>query len=397
MNRESAAHSGTFLFVMPWAPDHIGGVNQVVINLYREIEGSGPLQPLILVLDWTCATPEERVDAGCRSLHLRIAQPPTSHRRFLRELLSYAVRLPSTLRRLRWIIRRNDVRVVSAQYPDLQALNFVLLKKLGIFRGRLLLSFHGLDIRNAAACTGLKKRLWRLLARTADAIVFCGNDLSAQLSSLDPESKLRPHTVRNGVDMKRLLAEMQQAADVTSLLPRTRFILNVAAFEHKKGQDVLLRAFARMLADFADVDLVMIGQDGPMREKISKRVSELGLEGRVRLILNLPHPQILECFRRASVFALPSRAEGLPIALLEAGALGVPVVVSRVDGNREVIDSEEVGLLFESEDDHGLESALRRLLSDDALCDRLGRNLQSRIATEFTWQKAWKNYLALVA
>jgi glycosyltransferase involved in cell wall biosynthesis len=384
--------------MLPWTPDHIGGVNQVVINLYREIERSGPLKPLVLVLDWACRSPREQIDAGCKSVHLRVVQPPVIGRKgFLHELVSYVWGLPATLRGLREIISRYNIRVICAHYPGLGALNFVLLKRLGLLRGELLLSFHGLDIRNAISTRGLERQMWYRLARGADAIVFCSDQLSRQLSALDPKATLRPVTVRNGVDMEGLQKEMQQGSDVTQLLPQRRFILNVAAFEAKKGQDILLRAFARIAAEFADVDLVIIGQDRPMREKIQKMVADSGLQDRVKLILDLPHADVLRCYGRASVFVLTSRSEGLPIALLEAGAFGVPVVASRVDGNQEIINSEDVGILFEPEDVRGLECALRRLLTDDSLRAALGKRLQMRVATEFTWRKAWERYLSLVA
>jgi glycosyltransferase involved in cell wall biosynthesis len=74
----------------------------------------------------------------------------------------------------------------------------------------------------------------------------------------------------------------------------------------------------------------------------------------------------------------------------------VPVVASGVDVIKEVIDSEDVGILFESENDRDLESGLRRLLTDSSLGAELGKRLQMRVATEFTWQKAWERYKALL-
>lgn len=75
---EPAGGKGTYLLVVPWDLTHPGGVNQVVINLYREIERRGPLKPLILVLDWHSATPREEMSAGCRTVRLRVRQPAGS-------------------------------------------------------------------------------------------------------------------------------------------------------------------------------------------------------------------------------------------------------------------------------------------------------------------------------
>jgi glycosyltransferase involved in cell wall biosynthesis len=386
---------GTYLLVVPWDLDTVGGVNQVVINLYHEIERSGRLRPLILVHDWNCISPEERPGASCRTVRLRI-RSPANNESSVREILSYLARLPATIHRFRKLIVRHNIKVINSQYPTLGILSFVLMKWSGSFRGKLLLSFQGLDIRNAAKTRGITRLLWRQLLRGADALTACSDSLGTDVRTFDPQSSEYLVTVRNSVSPERLRKERIPAFAISDRLPDGPFVLNVATFEQKKGQDVLLRAFARMANDVPDVDLLLIGADGPTRQQIEFQISEAGLEGRVRCFVDMPHGEVLTFIERATVFVLPSRAEPLGIVTLEAGIFGIPVIASRVDGIPEVINSEEVGMLVEPEDDRALESGLRRLLADGALRASLGTQLRRRVEADFTWQKAWQQYAALL-
>ena len=175
-----------------------------------------------------------------------------------------------------------------------------------------------------------------------------------------------------------------------------RFILNIGAFLHLKGQDILIQAFARIAADFPDLDLVISGNRGPAQVGLQSLVAGLELQERVRFYVDVPHPEVLACLAKATVFAFPSRSEGLPIAVLEAGFLGIPVVASRVGGIPEILNSAEVGILVEADDDRALELALRRLLCDGDKRALLGKHLQQRVVAEFTLRRAWQQYFAIL-
>jgi glycosyltransferase involved in cell wall biosynthesis len=383
---------GTFLFVLPWDLHHAGGVNQVVINLYRECERSGLMRPLVLVLDWSHRSAVEKTELGCRTVHLRVKPPYVGGRRRMRGFISYLVGLPATIRDLRKLIEQYNIKVINTHYPTLEALNFAILKTSGLFRGKLLLSFHGLDIRNAARQRGIERILWRWLLRRGDALIACSDSLGRDIRTYDPIAAQALVTVRNGVDMDVLLRERQGMQVPLRKASARPYLLNVATFEHKKGQDILIKAFARIAADFPGIDLVIIGGDGPTRRDIESLIDQAGLAQRVFCFMDMPHSEVLSYVQHAAVFVLPSRGEPLGIAILEAATFGIPVIASRVDGIPEVINTEQVGILFEPEDDRGLEAAVRRLLADRELRNSIGSNLQKRVGTEFTWRKAWRDY-----
>ncbi|MGE3783146.1 MAG: glycosyltransferase family 4 protein [Alphaproteobacteria bacterium] len=385
--------AGTYAIVVPWPPEARGGVNQVVINLYKEIGRTGPYTPLLFIPDWHTPRLREREVAGCRTVLMRM-RTPYGGRISVPVLwfLKYLLLMPVSFFRLRRLIARYRIEAVNGQFPSLDLVNFAVLALFGLYRGRLFLTFQGRDIHGVVATRGFERRLWRWLLRRADAVVFCSDGLAKNLAKIDPG--LRSVTVRNSISVDDLIEERQSA--VAGRLPPGPFILNVAAFEHKKGQDVLIRAFARLAPDFPDTHLLLLGQPGPVYQELLSLAAALGLERRVHFMVNVPHAEILAYLDEATVFALPSRAEGLPIALLEAGVFGVPAVASRADGIPEVINSDDVGVLVDADDEPGLERALRTLLADADLRRALGQRLQKRVRDEFTWRRAWQEYLALM-
>jgi len=390
---------GTWLFVVPWDLQHAGGVNQVVINLYRECERAKALRPLVLVLDLDRANATTDESAGCKIIRLRVTAPAgdrVGYRMTVRELLRYLVELPAALYRLRKVLADNHVTVVNAHYPTLSLVSFALLRSLGSFKGKLLLSFHGQDVRNAAQQRGPVTALWHWVLRNADSLVSCSNSLATEVAAFYAPTGGISKAVHNGIDADALMSEMALSSAMNIPLPKRRYILNVATFEHKKGQDVLVRAFARMADDFPDIDLIMIGRDGPARARIEAIADDLLFQGRISILVDRPHPEVLAYLSKALLFALPSRSEGLPIVILEAAVLGIPVVASRVDGIPEVIDSVDLGVLVAAEDDRALELALRKLLADEALRADLGRRLREHVIREFSWRKAWQRYVGLL-
>ena len=329
---------------------------------------------------------------GFRTVWLRLRAPGIGSA-FLRSFFIYMLTFPSALYRWRRLITRYDVRVVNGHFPSLQMLNVALLRLLGLYRGSLLLSFHGTDAVMVLAARGMERVLWRWLFRRTDATIVCSDAIGDRLKKFDPG--LKAVTIRNGISPERLLAEKNSVAD--NRWPRERrFILNIGAFLHLKGQDILIQAFARIAADFPDLDLVIIGNRGPAQVGLQSLVAGLELQERVRFYVDVPHPEVLACLAKATVFAFPSRSEGLPIAVLEAGFLGIPVVASRVGGIPEILNSAEVGILVEADDAGALELALRRLLCDADQRARLGKHLQQRVVAEFTWQRAWQQYFAIL-
>src|SRR5262249_21246929 len=150
----------------------------------------------------------------------------------------------------------------------------------------------------------------------------------------------------------------------------------------EKGHFGLFRSFAQLRNTARGARLVLVG-DGPLRAELEARVRELGISDSVEFRGAASEEGVLATVASCDVFALPSLMEGLPLTLVEAMSLGVPVVAPRVAGVPELVSDERDGLLFHPSDWDGLAAALLRLASDSALRERLGAAGRARVSQDF--------------
>src|SRR5690606_25667459 len=123
---------------------------------------------------------------------------------------------------------------------------------------------------------------------------------------------------------------------------------------------------------------------------------ERGLVGRVHLFPDIPHAQVANFFRAASLFVLPSRQEPFGIVLLEAGAFGLPVVASRVGGIPEILTDGATGRLVAPGDAEELAASMRSVLTDRVTSVEMGERLRRHVFSRFAWTTAYEKYIALL-
>ena len=158
----------------------------------------------------------------------------------------------------------------------------------------------------------------------------------------------------------------------------------------QKGIDILLRALALIPGRFSRA--IVVG-DGPARQGLEHLSRELGLQDRVEF--RGAHRQVAELLAAAHLFVLPSRYEGMPNALLEAMALGLPAVATAVGGVADIMTDGQTGVIVPREDPDALARAIADLLSDDERAERLGRAAKAHIRAKFTVAAHVDNALAL--
>jgi len=143
-----------------------------------------------------------------------------------------------------------------------------------------------------------------------------------------------------------------------------KILLSVGRLAPWKGQEALIRLMPKLAAKFSDINLIIVG-DGPLQNHLRSKIKDLGLEKSVGLVGPVAHQEIGKYFRAADLFILNSGYEGLAHVLLEALALGLPVMASRVGGNPEVIDDNVSGYLFEFDNQEEIFAKVCVLLSDE--------------------------------
>ncbi|MFB3817880.1 MAG: glycosyltransferase [Candidatus Methylomirabilales bacterium] len=199
-----------------------------------------------------------------------------------------------------------------------------------------------------------------------------------------PLHKMR--TVRNGIDLDRFRASTEQARATRRAwgVPAGALVFGAVGRLHpQKGYDLALEAFARLRRRLAgrDLRLVLVGE-GPLREELLAAAARAGLGDAFRLLEFTDRPW--EAYPAFDFFLMPSRAEGLPLALLEAMACGAPPIATRAGGVPEVLARPDLGWLVEVDDRAGFFQAMRaaaELSPDDR--GRMAEAARRHVAAHF--------------
>ena len=381
-----------YLFVVPWDIEHPGGVNQVVTNLHDEVAKAGEFAPLILVNEWSAGRPVEKQVDGRRTIYFRLASPWPDGT--LLGFVKWLVMSPILFAGLWQIWRRHRVAVFNVHYVTLAVVPIAILRGLRVYRGKLLLSFHGIDLAWALQSRPIDRALWRFVLRRTDAAIACSHAFGGEVEGF-AAGATPVVVIHNGLDATRFVQSTDDDGGRLDRLAGRRFILAVATFERKKGLDVLLRAFADVRRAHPQVALALVGRRADETPELRALCTRLGLDQDVEFFENVPHSQVHSFFERAEIFCLPSRSEPFGIVLLEAGAFRLPVVASRVGGIPEIIDDGESGLLVPPDNPGALATAIARMLDDATFARAAGERLNARVRAEFTWTRAYESYKAL--
>ena len=262
-----------------------------------------------------------------------------------------------------------------------------LARRLGV---PLVTTFHGFDVTTSAAAllrSGspylINYVLYRKQLSEYGALFLCVSEHIRQKAFAlgFPETSTRLHYI--GIDP----AMGNTAADCASMN-----ILHVARMVEKKGTAILIRAFAAVQARHPSATLTIIG-DGPLRATLEALATKMNVAGSVAFLGALPNAAVLNHMRKAAMFVLPSvtaasgDTEGLPITILEACALGLPVVATRHGGIPEAVRDGETGLLVPERDEAALAAAIDHLLGDRAERSRLGAAARDFVRQHFNLQR----------
>ncbi|MBY0399199.1 glycosyltransferase, partial [Myxococcota bacterium] len=220
---------------------------------------------------------------------------------------------------------------------------------------------------------GRRVLAYRILARLGVAVVAVSADLAEYLSSGLGMSRDEIRLVHNGIPMPvgALTPDRAEARRSIDLPPDGPLVVAVGNLYPVKDHATLLRALAQLPAA-----RVAIAGRGDEEENLRRLASELGIASRVHLLgLRSDVDRILAA---ADLFVQPSRSEGLPLAILEAMAAGLPVVATRVGGMGEATLEGVTGLLVEPGRPDDLAQALRTLLDDPDRRRQMGAAAQHR-------------------
>ena len=221
----------------------------------------------------------------------------------------------------------------------------------------------------------------RLLAASLGRYLPVSHDLAQRLRQTLHFPARKIQVIHNGILVEPFngLADAALRASLNGNSQRP-IVLTAARLDAQKGHRYLLEAAALV----PEAQFVLAG-DGPARSSLEERVQALGLGNRVVFLgYRSDIPELLAC---CDLFVLPSLYEGLPLSVLEAMAAGKPVIASAVGGTDEAVIPGETGLLVPPADPIALATAIRTLLDDPPLAQRLALNGRARVQREFSAER----------
>jgi len=231
------------------------------------------------------------------------------------------------------------------------------------------ITFHNLhwwNVRHLPSRWRIAYRKWWL--RKGDPIfVAISNAVALRAAGELHLSDSQMHIVNNGIRLENYHSTKWFRGET----PKEWVILSVGRFSKEKGQDILIRAIACSNLQNIKFKLILVG-GGKMRPELEKLVIDLDLSDKVRFLgerNDIPH-----LLSKADIYIQPSRSEGMGIALVEALASGLPVVIADIPGMKEVINKVPgLGKLVPSQDPKALANAIEEYIKSPDLCRRQAR------------------------
>src|ERR671937_595478 len=229
---------------------------------------------------------------------------------------------------------------------------------------------HGWPFHSYSGAARLHRWVHRLINRLATVIVCVSESelhFGNEAGVCSPEKTV---VIYNGVDV--------DAAVHADPGREPACVVSVGRLKEPKQFTTFVRAIAKL--EKRDVNALIVGE-GPDRGEIEREIDRLGVRDRV--VLTGERDDVPRLLADAGVFVLSTRAEGLPLSVLEAMAAGLPVVASDIGASRELVVDGETGFLFPRGNVDALATALERLLRDPGLRERLGAAGRTRVKQLF--------------
>jgi phosphatidyl-myo-inositol dimannoside synthase len=286
-----------------------------------------------------------------------------SKARFILAALKVAARQPS---------------VVLANHPNLAPVAMAM--RMFSRQSRVVVMTYGIDVWEALP------PLRRAALRRATAVTSCSTYTAQKLVSVQHVARDRVFHIPLSLDPEFMeLAESAPGLPAPPGFPEGRIILAVgrwAANERYKGLDHLIQALPELQRQTKNLYLVAVG-DGDDRPRFEALARETGVANSVIFLRGLSRADLVSCFARCDVFALPSAGEGFGYVFVEAMALGKPTIGGAHGGTPDIIQDGDTGYLVTHGDVARLTMVIGKLLEDDTLRVEMGRRAGQHVRANF--------------
>jgi glycosyltransferase involved in cell wall biosynthesis len=291
------------------------------------------------------------------------------------------------LRALIKLIRRHDIDIVHSHLFGNDLYGFLAAKYTG---KRILQTIHGMDSISS------KKKIiaYKLMAPFVDMVVTVSDSLKEEFLKVVKINRQKIMTIDNGVDVeKRPTGDpiaLKKELGINGADPIIGAVGNVKVV---KGYDTLISAMPSILKKYRNAMFVIVGditEQPDYKAKLDRQVEELELKDKILFLgYRSDAYDVLSLF---DIYTLPSRSEGLSVALLEAMSLSKPIVATTVGGNSLVLKDKETALLVRSEDPKMLSSCILHYLDNKAVAECTGKSAYDTVEAKYSMKQMIDQY-----
>ena len=226
--------------------------------------------------------------------------------------------------------------------------------------------------------------------KKSDGIIVLSNEMKKELESAGFKRK-KIFLIPNCVDIRKFKPSENKSIVKEKLgFKDEKIIIFVGRLTKQKGIDYLLEAFKDI--NIPEKFLIIIG-DGELKKYLVNKVEKLNIKEKVLFLGKIEN--VTQYLQIADVFVLPSISEGLPISLLEAMACGLPVVVSEVGGNIDIVENKINGYLIEPRNISKIKNAIEELLKDEKKMKLVSEKNRKKIEENYSYEIIIEKYLKL--
>ncbi|WP_438351857.1 glycosyltransferase [Paenibacillus sp. FA6] len=291
-------------------------------------------------------------------------------------------RLPRNTRKTSMVFKKNNIKLIHARFGNAGVRLIGVKQQLRI---PMITSFHGFDLPTKRNRRKSYHRKLPVLFRVGNKFTVPSRHMKQQLIRWGcPRHKIE--IMYSGIDLKKF-SYKQRDQKTTQLT-----IIAVGRLHKKKGHLYLLHAFKKIHDQYPSIRLVIVGE-GKERRKIKRLISSLKLNKYVQLKGLVAHSQLTNLLYRADIFCLPSittkdgNHEGIPNAIKEAMATGLPIVSTRHGGIPELVTDGQEGLLVPEKNIIGLVEKFKYLIENPTIRQEMGEKGRKKVESNFDSSK----------
>jgi glycosyltransferase involved in cell wall biosynthesis len=253
-----------------------------------------------------------------------------------------------------------------------------LVNLLGGVKDRLIISTWGSDIVPTEGTVSYWNKLSKRLLLSQAAEITSSSEFLASRASTIIGNPREIRIIPLGVNCEEFSPPNKRSRNNTI---RISYIKHL---KHKYGPDYLIKAMRIILDEHKNVELVMVG-GGPLANCLEHMAQSLEISDKIQFTGFLPHENIPSVLADTDIFAMPTLMESLGVSALEAQAMEVPVVSTRVGGIPEAVVDGLTGILVAPKNEQQLADALIKLINDPGLRNQMGKAGRKHVLKNYEW------------